>query len=552
MATISAKPIVFVDMRDRDNAEVERLKGRKFELEQLKSQSGALPPELQEELTEINALLKKSTAIDPFFLKAQDTLNEIWDHKNPVEDHIQGKLPSQRKATPDPDLTPHEKALAAVFGLLELDNVTSPQLERFVKNVAIDLGEYTSYKELFDNVFDIVVQEGDDGHEKKIRADQWAGVVRALRAEGVQADDQYLALKTRQALAAEVGSGEGTAPSAIDIDLPDLEAQSDVEIQANNLRAMQAIYFAAMLEEVKLFGVVDKLVELFQSGMLPLGKGTAGDRLYKYWKESVNRLSEIERRNLYARTFGFPGGDASQGNPNREYNDLWLRFVSAVSSFTRQFKVDELLRSNTPFSVSQEQVRKSGRDLASNLSLHGYGIAYFVATELQTQIQEAIDLLSEPDIKMAYGARDLWSVIDQVATLELGGARNSVRYRTMATAGAIIIRWLAERADKLASATTLSILDPAEISRPSSRPKGVKATIRPTDRDLVDACEQWLAVTGTPDQRVEEYAQPSEGPNVTSGPVRIPDAARELLESVGIQSGPSQNGSQVLPIKKVS
>jgi hypothetical protein len=547
-----AKPIIFVDMQERDNAERDRLKARQFEIEQLKTGGGKLPPELKEELEEIySKLAHASAAVDPFFLKIKETLNEIWDHKNQVDDHVGGRLPSQRKATPDTELTSHEKALASVFGLMELDSQTTPQLERFVKGVAIDLGEYTSSKELFDNVLAIMVHEGDDGHERKIRAEQWAGVVRTLRAEGVQADDSYLPLKTRQALAAEVGTGEGAAPSAIDIDLPDLEAQSDVEIQANNLRAMQAIYFAAMLEEVKLFQVVDKLVELFQSGMLPLGKGTAGDRLYKYWKESINRLSEVERRNLYARTFGFPGGDASQGNPNREYNDLWLRFVSAVSSFTRQFKIDELLRSTTPFSVSQEQVRKSGRDLASNLSLHGFGIAYFAATELQTQIQEAIDMLSEPDIKRAYGSSDMWGLIDQVATLELGGARNSVRYRTMASAGAIIIRWLAERADKLASATTLSILDPAEISRPSSRPKGVKATVKPTDRDLVDACEQWLAVTGTPDQRVEEYSQPSEGPNTTAGPVRIPDAARELLESVGIQTAP-QNGSKAPQTAKVS
>ena len=48
----------------------------------------------------------------------------------------------------------------------------------------------------------------------------------------------------------------------------------------------------------------------------------------------------------------------------------------------------------------------------------------------------------------AYGARDMWQVIDQVATLELGGARNSARYRTLATCGAIITTWLAKNVDK--------------------------------------------------------------------------------------------------------
>ena len=55
-------------------------------------------------------------------------------------------------------------------------------------------------------------------------------------------------------------------------------------------------------------------------------------------------------------------------------------------------------------------------------------------------------------------------MVDQVATLELGGARNSVRYRTMANAGAIIIRWLANNAEGLASVGRAWLLDPASLS----------------------------------------------------------------------------------------
>jgi hypothetical protein len=303
---------------------------------------------------------------------------------------------------------------------------------------------------------------------------------------------------------------------------------------ADNLRAMQALYFAAMLEEMKVFQVVDKLVELFQYGMLPLGKGTAGDMLYGYWKKSVNRLTEIERRNLYARAFGLPGGEAG-GTPNREFDELFLRFVSGVSSFVRQFTVDELLRAKVALTVNTQQVQKAARDLAANLSLHGYGVAYFAATELQSQIKDAISVLGNQEIKGAYGARDMFQVIDQVATLELGGARNSIRCRTMANAGAVIIGWLAARANLLASPGRVRILDLDVIRDENPRPLGVKATVDPTDRDLVDACEQWLAVTGTSGDRVQEYSQPSEAPMVTSSPIRIPEVARELLETVGIK-----------------
>jgi len=570
-------PLVFEDMKEREEAERKRLRNRKIELEQAKDRDNGLPEPLKTELTQLEGLIpvldasekdppEKIVVVDPLY-KAVQTLIET---KERVGIHHNGLLPSQQKKPPD-DTNDDEKAFAAVYGILERENRTNPGIlvqyelrhdaafrhqlhqtqdfdikpdpgksdvfRRFSRDLSNARGEYFASKALFQAVLPILVQEGDKAGQNCVRAKQWAAVTKILVAQGVTEKDIHLRMKTVQALESISGGGDGTSPSTIEIDLPDLEAQSDVEIQADNLHAMQAIYFAAMLEELKLFEVVEKLVELFHLGMLPLGKGDAGNFLYKYWKRSAERISEVERRSLYARAFGFPGGDVTQGSPNREFKDLWLRFVSAVSSFTRQSQVDRLLRSDIPAGVSQEHVRKAGRDLAANLSLHGYGIAYFVATEFQTQIKEFIDLLSDKDIKASYGARDMWQVIEQVSTLELGGARNSIRYRTMATAGAIIIRWLADRANILAGSTFVNVLNKNEISNPPPRPSGAKATTSPNDADLVNACEQWLAVTGTPEAQVEEYAQPVEGPMLTSSPVRIPTVAKDLLESVGIQAG---------------
>ena len=63
------------------------------------------------------------------------------------------------------------------------------------------------------------------------------------------------------------------------IELPDLESQTDVEIVKENLHAAQAIYFAYQLEEMRLFQVVERIVELFQQGLLPIGRGSAGQQL---------------------------------------------------------------------------------------------------------------------------------------------------------------------------------------------------------------------------------------------------------------------------------
>jgi hypothetical protein len=262
---------------------------------------------------------------------------------------------------------------------------------------------------------------------------------------------------------------------------------ASIEIVRENLNATQTFYFVAMLEELRLFQVVDRLVERFAQGLLPVGTGPAGEILYRYWKRRADRFTEAERRNLYARVFGWPGGDEG-GTPNREFADLWLRFVSAVTTYAEQ------LQRGTP--LSQQAVRESARDLAGNLSLHGYGLAYFAARELQQEIQEIITLLSNNEIKTAFGARDMWQVIEQVATLDLGGSPNILRQRTRAGAGSAIIRWLANRRSLLLSARPVNVLKDAVIGK---RRSGPKPATDPNDYDLVNACEQWLAVTGTPD-----------------------------------------------------
>ncbi len=283
-----------------------------------------------------------------------------------------------------------------------------------------------------------------------------------------------------------------------EIELPDLVGrEGQQEIIADNIRALQPVYFAGMLDEMKAFQVLDRLVELFQTGILPVGGGRTGNDLFKYWKDTPLRISENERRNLYARVLGFPGSDAGT-KPNRAFKDLWIRFISSVAAFASQNTVGNVIQRPTPEAPSQQLVRKVGRELAANLSLHGYGWTHFIAGELQKQINAITKLLSTSEIKAAYGARDMWQVIDRVADLELGGSRNTNRYRTMANAGATTIAWLANNSRKLSRPNDASILNVARIN--ADRRQGViKPTARPTDADLVNACGQWLAVSGTTD-----------------------------------------------------
>jgi hypothetical protein len=393
---------------------------------------------------------------------------------------------------------------------------------------------------LFEDTLKTIGSEGNG----TLDAAKWASVVRALRARGVDSGHPNLPLLTREVLADEVGSADGAAPSSIELRAPDLDDATDSVIVGNNIKPMLIFYPSWMLEEARFYDTYDKIEELFLNQMLPITRGSAGDRIYALWKKSTQRISKPVRLNFYASCFGAAGGNPSLANQNREFSDLWLRFVSGVSEWARKLQVDDLLRTRMPLSVSSEQVRKAARDLAANLSLHGYGVAYFAATELQNEINAISDILKDEEVRMAYGARDMRQLIEQVSIYELGGARDVTRFFTMATSGAIIISWLVKKAPELSGSYVRPILDINTVRQQALRSPSQRASQNPNDRDLVDACEQWLAVTGTPDARVSEFAQPVETPAMTSRPISIPQVARDMLDSVGISTGMGRpNGS---------
>jgi hypothetical protein len=73
-----------------------------------------------------------------------------------------------------------------------------------------------------------------------------------------------------------------------------------------------------------------------------------------------------------------------------------------------------------------------------------------------------------------------------------------------------------------------------DVENPPTRPSGQTATSNPTDYDLVNACELWLADSALNEDRVEELSQPRESPQQPSRPIQIPSIARDLLDSAGL------------------
>ncbi|MBN1656614.1 MAG: hypothetical protein JXA30_22775 [Deltaproteobacteria bacterium] len=408
---------------------------------------------------------------------------------------------------------------------------------RFVDFVTDAVKYYNENRELFTEVYKTLLiegmQYGTDGEEAEeavrsvgttvftIEAKQVALVTARLVDECINADHPQIRRYVLNALSISLGGGLEGSPSALDINLPDLDTGVSIDIIPENVMAVSAIYFSGMLEEMGLYKVTDKIVEHFMSGMLPISRGPDGDKIYEWIKAIPQRLSEQERRDTYARVFGLGGEQAADLLPNREYDELWRRFLSSVSLMRRE------IAAYVPQRVVAEQIHKAARDLAVNISLHGYGIAHFAAVEMQTLIREMIDMLSGPAILTAYGVQDMWQLVDRVNAQYMNAATNGVRYRTMAASGADVIQWLAKNASKLSSVSSARDIHITEV------------ILSPEDQKLVDNVERWLAVTGNGIGVVERYTDPIDLQSQQTYPVlgpngsKVQQAVRNVMNRAG-------------------
>ena len=237
------------------------------------------------------------------------------------------------------------------------------------------------------------------------------------------------------------GSGGTTQGS---FDLPPLTGASTGggadEIIPDHVRGVAMHYAALQLEIVGLIKVVDRNVEIFMNGQLPVSNDMGGNALNAYYWDRINQMTESQRWMQFTRVLGAKGGEVSKEvQPNTPFDDLFMRFLSALSEYDRQQRVADLLGNTRGLSLTAEHVRKAGRDLAANATLYGYGYTQFSAKKMQHQIQTALNLLKLPDIQQAWGVQSAWQVVERVSTQEFHSTPNVVKYRTMAESGKAVL-----------------------------------------------------------------------------------------------------------------
>jgi hypothetical protein len=476
-------------------------------------------------------LIKRFNYADKLPQKTQDLEEHGSDPQFPFLITIFGMLLSDSRV--DPSMG------KMVFGSEDITDVDDHQTRiniarRFVDEVVQRVSEYQAAESLFTNVYKNLRELGVSSTSSNgqpaaaaaaaaaaarppnvtVFAKQLAEVSRRLVEEGAFANDPQLKVRVTALLSVVLGDSVSGRASAIGVDLPDLEETTQATILKDNVSSLAAVYFCAMLEDYKVFDVANVVADQFMQGVLPLSRGPGGNAIYEYIRETPNRFTAVERRTIYAQSLGLAQGSIDVQLPNREFSDLWIRFLSAASLSGRQNALSNTRLVTTGAYVTAEQVFKSAKDLAVNLSLHGYGIGYFAAIELQQLIKNVKAMLSYPDVIAAYGVRDVWQLVERVSQMYLGGSVNGVRQRTMAHHGAKIIEFLSDNAGILSGPVV-----------------GLDLT------SINSNIEQWLAVTGTDDNVVDKYSAPV---SVTQQPT-IPmtfgssqgDLMRTALQQVG-------------------
>jgi len=475
-----------------------------------------------------------------------------------------------------------DSLFAAVVGMLVLDGFSDPSTASFDNGFWGIRGESAGSTTLSDGGTDVpnknIYQEVAGavskfpGHRGVVFFQELADVSRHLleNTDEVPFDSPSFLSQIRVFDDAYVQNGaQGDT-----LDLPDLSGSAGSaapdDLRPDNVRAVGVILAAYNLEQLRLFDAVDRIIETWWNGQLPVGSDKGSKALDDFYWSSEFRLSPSARHMQYGRVLGITGGEVStEVQPNTQFNDLWMRLIASLAEYDRQQRIGDLVsgQRTSALTLTGEQVRQAARNLAANASLYGWGGTQFAARRLAKHVQAAFAILNTPEIQSAYGVDGPYKVIERVAP-EIGGTPNIVRYRTLADSGKKILDLIAKYAPIWSGGTGNPLFSDAgqtnvvntiahglgaigqliagqnaagagglaNVPLGAAPPPQVAdgpADVSPADQDsFMRQAGYVIAVMGIKNDQVEQFSQPAETQYAPSIPSLAP-----------VSSGGSTNGS---------
>jgi len=241
-----------------------------------------------------------------------------------------------------------------------------------------------------------------------------------------------------------------------DIDIPD--AATD-RVDKAQLRALASLYLAADLEPAGIIPAVETLAGLSATGATTLDLGGAEKLVATWWRHRNERVSAAERGAFFSRLFGTSTGPAAaDADRNFQFEDRMLELCESL------YKLDEL-SAGDPYggSAQQARVRAAVRALVQNLAQASGGITAFMASEIVQMLKDAFAIVGHPDLRHAFGARDVWDVVTGIARAAHLQPVQPTPYVHRGKAGMTVIAWLADIADQAAGGGPLVTVGDAVV-----------------------------------------------------------------------------------------
>ena len=476
-------------------------------------------------------------------------------------------------------VTKGDSFFAAVVGMLVLDGITDQASTNFVHGFWSIFGDASGTTTLSDGTTQVpnktVYHEVADaiskiaGHNGTVYYQELASVSRQLLAntDTIQVDSPGFKSQIRIYDDAYVKNG----PLGDTLDLPDLTGTAGGgapdDLRSDNIRAVGVIFAAYNLEQLRLFDAVDRIIETWWNGQLPVGSDRGSKALDDFYWSTEFRLSPSARHMQYSRVLGVTGGEVStEVQPNTQFHDLWMRLIASLAEYDRQQRIGDIVSGQraSALTLTGEQVRQAGRNLAANASLYGWGGTQFAARRLAKHVQQAFDILNTPEIQSAYGVDGPYKVIERVAP-ELGGTPNIVKYRTLADSGKRVLDLVAKYTSKWSGGTgnplfsdpsqsnvvntiaqglgAISLLVAAQhkpvagapVPAPVTNSTPPTADISPADQDeFMRQAGYVIAVQGIKDTEVVQFSQPAETQYAPSVPSLAPVSGGSTNGQAGI------------------
>jgi len=376
-----------------------------------------------------------------------------------------------------------------------------------------DVNDLTRNQELYDKIVSVLVASGT-GLEIEIAYQEVAAIASYI----INNPNRYPL--NNSLIANQIGVGRDRyvdgAPPADSLTLPPLtgSAGEHIEFEGPNIEAVGVCYLGMQLDRMGLVAVVDRLTELNQLGLLSLRYGSASKALDDWHWNAEDRLNQPSRMSVYGRVCGMAGAPVSKEvQPNVNFESLLTRFIATIVESDRQERVTNLIEPARARSLAltDEMVRKAGRDLASGASLYGWSGTQLQARRIKTTMLDALQILSLPEILSLYAATSPYQVIERVSSEEFKQVPNVVKLRTMAEAGHAILRLVANNLNAWAASPSRPLFETV----PGAGDGDISQLVR---REFLIHANSYAAVVGLNDAQIDKSSQPADMPYSPSIP----------------------------------